>query len=542
MNVFVRTQALRDRWWLGYAIAFASVLLSLAIRYALGEAAYKFPFVLFLPAVIVTTFLGGLRPGMVAAVLGGLAADLTLIAPVGSIWPLWPDGWLALFFYTLTVTIDIALIHAMTRAFHRAARAETALRLANDRLESRVRDRTAALEQQIAEREAAEAKIRQMQKMESVGQLTGGIAHDFNNMLAVVIGSLEMARRRLSEPDRLVGFIASAEEGAKRAAQLVSRLLAFSRQQPLEPRVLDVNEFVGGMSELLRRTIGEQVAVETVLASDLRRCFADAIELENAILNLAVNARDAMPNGGRLTIATSNAALDAHYVRHHPEATIGDYVRVTVEDTGTGMPREVIERAFDPFYTTKSIGKGTGLGLSQVYGFVKQSGGHVSIYSEVGHGTSVRFYLPLGATDVEVANIARDDGEFAPARAGEIVLVVEDEPGVRHVSVDALRELGYTVMQAADGRAALGLIAATAHIDLLFTDVIMPEMTGSQLAIEARALRPDLRVVFTTGYARNVVLQGEDIDGAAVVLPKPFTLTQLGAKVREALDRTPLPA
>ena len=540
MNVFVRTQALRDRWWLGYAIAFTSVLLSLAIRYALGEAAYKFPFVLFLPAVIVTTFIGGLRPGIVAAVFGGLAADLTLIAPPGSVWPAWPDGWLALFFYALTVTIDIALINAMTRAFRRAARAETALRLANERLESRVRDRTAALEQQIVEREAAEAQIRQMQKMESVGQLTGGIAHDFNNMLAVVIGSLEMARRRLAEPDRLVGFITSAEEGAKRAAQLVSRLLAFSRQQPLQPRVLDVNEFVGGMSELLRRTIGEQVVVETVLAPDLRHCFADAIELENAILNLAVNARDAMPNGGRLTITTCNASLDAHYVRHHPEATIGDYVKVTVEDTGTGMPREVIERAFDPFYTTKSIGKGTGLGLSQVYGFVKQSGGHVSIYSEVGHGTSIRFYLPLGATDAKVDETERDDGEIAQAQAEEIVLVVEDEPGVRHVSVDALRELGYTVMQAPDGPTALSLIAITAHIDLLFTDVVMPEMTGSQLAAEARSLRPNLRVVFTTGYARNVVLHGEDIDGAAVVLAKPFTLRQLSTKVREALDRTAL--
>ena len=537
MNVFVRTQTIRDRRWLGHAIAVASVLLSLAVRYALGEAAYKFPFVVFLPAVVVTTYVGGTWPGIVAAVLGGFAADLTLIAPIGSFVPAWPDGWLALFFYALTVTIDIALIHAMTRAFRRAARAETALRLVNERLEARVQARTAALEQQIAEREAAEAKIRQMQKMESVGQLTGGIAHDFNNMLAVVIGSLEMARRRVDEPTRVVGFLASAEEGAKRAAQLVSRLLAFSRQQPLAPRALEVNQFVAGMSELLRRTIGERVVVETALAPDLRRCFVDAIELENAILNLAVNARDAMPEGGRLTIATSNAALDALYVKHHPEATIGDYVLVTVEDSGTGMPREVIERAFDPFYTTKGVGRGTGLGLSQVYGFVKQSGGHVTIYSEVGHGTTIRLYLPRCADGAEIEVPDREHGDTAHAKGEEIVLVVEDEPGVRHVSVDGLRELGYTVMQAPDPRAALSLIAVTPRLDLLFTDVVMPDMTGPQLAAEAKALRPDLRVVFTTGYARNVMLQDNETGGAAAMLPKPFTLRQLGAKVREALDR-----
>ena len=321
----------------------------------------------------------------------------------------------------------------------------------------------------------------------------------------------------------------------------MSRLFAFSRQQPLEPRALDVNQFVAGMSELLRRTNGERVVVETALAPDLRRCFVDAIELENAVLNLAVNARDAMPDGGRLSIATSNAALVTDYVRHHPEAAVGDYVLVAVEDSGTGMPSQVIERAFDPFYTTKGVGRGTGLGLSQVYGFVKQSGGHVSIESEIGHGTTIRLYLPRCADGAEVATADRDDGATAHARGEEIVLVVEDEPGVRHVSVDALRELGYTVMQASDAHAALSLIAVTPRLDLLFTDVVMPDMTGPQLAVEARRLRPDLRVVFTTGYARNVVLDGDDPDGVAAVLPKPFTLRQLGAKVREVLDRATAP-
>ena len=538
MNVFVRTQAIRDRRWLGFGIAFASVLLSLGVRYALGQAAYKFPFVLFLPAVIVTTFVGGRWPGLLAAALGGIAADLTLIAPVGSVWPSWPEGWLALGFYALTVTIDVALIDVMSRAFGRAARAEAALRQANERLETRVRERTAALERQLIEREAAEAQIRQMQKMESVGQLTGGIAHDFNNMLAVVIGSLEMARRRIEEPGRLAGFITSAEEGAKRASQLVARLLAFSRQQALEPRVLDVNEFVAGISELLRRTLGERISVETVLAPDLRRSFADAIQLENAILNLAVNARDAMPNGGRLTIETANAAVDDHYVRNHPEAIVGEYVVITVEDGGSGMPREVIERAFDPFYTTKGVGKGTGLGLSQVYGFVKQSGGHVAIYSEVGHGTIIRLYLPCSADETLASDAGRDDGEIEGAR-GEIVLVVEDEAGVRHVSVEALRELGYGVEQASGGHEALSLLAEMPRVDLLFTDVVMPDMTGPQLAAAARALRPQLRVVFTTGYSRNAVLAAGDDEEVVAVLPKPFTLRQLGTKVREALDCEP---
>ena len=286
----------------------------------------------------------------------------------------------------MTVALDIALIHAMTTAIDRAARAEAALRVANGDLERRVQERTAALEQQIAEREAAEDQIRQMQKMESVGQLTGGIAHDFNNMLAVVIGSLEMARRRSDDPVRVSGFLDSAEEGARRAAQLVARLLAFSRQQPLEPRSLDANRLLGGMVDLLRRTIGEQVRIETILGAGLWRCFADAVQVENAILNLAVNSRDAMPEGGRLKIETANANLDDQYVRRDPDLTPGEYVLVSVTDTGTGMPPQVVERAFDPFYTTKEVGKGTGLGLSQVYGFVKQSGGHVSIDSKIGSG------------------------------------------------------------------------------------------------------------------------------------------------------------
>ena len=308
----------------------------------------------------------------------------------------------------------------------------------------------ALLEAEAAVRAKAEAQVRQLQKMESIGQLTGGIAHDFNNMLAVVLGSLEMAKHRIGrEQDKVEACIDNAVEGARRAAQLTSRLLAFSRQQPLEPQPLDANKLVGGISELLRRTIGEQFRVETVLAGGLWRAHADPAQLESAILNLCVNARDAMPDGGRLTIETANGHLDDAYVAAHQEVTAGQYVVVSVTDTGTGMPQEVVERAFEPFYTTKGVGKGTGLGLSQVYGFLKQSGGHVKIYSEPGHGTTVKLYLPRYAGEAEAVVTARMDSQFAMARGeGEIVLVVEDENQVREVCAETLRELGYTVVQA----------------------------------------------------------------------------------------------
>ena len=536
MSLFSFTQSVRDRRWIGYFIGIAAVGLSLGVRILLGDVALKFPFVIFLPPVILTTFVGGLGPGIATALMAGLVADVTLIAPAGRIVPSF-EGWIALSFYTLTVGIDIALIHAMTAANKRANEAESALRGVNEALEQRVSARTADLQQQIVEREAAEAQVRQMQKIESIGQLTGGIAHDFNNMLAVVIGSLDMARRRFDDPERLRRSIDSAEEGAKRAAQLVARLLAFSRQQALEPRVLDANQLVGGMSEMLRRTLGEQVRVETVLAGGLWRSFADAMQVENAILNLAVNARDAMPDGGRLTIETANGDLDERYARNRPDVTPGRYVMICVTDTGTGMPPKVMERAFDPFYTTKGIGKGTGLGLSQVYGFVKQSGGHVAIYSEIGAGTTIKIYLPRHVGKDVTAD--RTDVESLPpsARGEEIVLVVEDEAGVRHMSVDALRELGYIVTQAADAKQALSTIAIQPRIDVLFTDIVMPEMNGHQLAQAALALRPALKVIYTTGYTRNAVIHNDMVDAGIAFLPKPFTLSALAFKVRDVLDR-----
>ncbi len=290
------------------------------------------------------------------------------------------------------------------------------------------------------------------------------------------------------------------------------------------------------MSELLRRTLGETIQVETVLAGGLWRAFADPAQLENAIVNLAVNARDAMPAGGRLTIETANTDLDERYARNHAEVTAGQYVLVSVSDTGTGMGPDVIERAFDPFYTTKGIGRGTGLGLSQVFGFVKQSGGHVKIYSEIGQGTTVKLYLPRQVGEPALAGGAsKSDGRLPPGRPDITILVVEDEENVRHMSVDALRELGYTVVQAASGNQAMEQLVLQPRIDLLFTDIVMPDMTGRQLAEKAAAARAGLKILYTTGYTRNAVVHNGILDHGVAFLPKPFTLDQLARKVDDVL-------
>jgi signal transduction histidine kinase len=399
----------------------------------------------------------------------------------------------------------------------------------------------ASLKEELETREAAEAQVRQMQKMESIGQLTGGIAHDFNNMLAIVIGSLDIAKRRLdTDRARAVVCIDNALDGAHRAALLTARLLAFSRQLPLEPRALDVNKLVGGMSEMLRHTIGEHLRVETVMSGGLWRAFVDPGQLENAILNLVINARDAMPDGGRLTVETSNAHVDDAYAIANGDAIAGQYVLLSVTDTGTGMPADVIERVFDPFFTTKGLGKGTGLGLSQVYGFVKQSGGHVKIYSEPGLGTAVKLYLPryVGAeTDLD-AETPELSAESAQAKDGEVILVVEDDEKIRFLSVEALRDFGYTVVQAGDASQALAVLAVQPRVDLLFTDIVMPDINGRQLADRARESRPDLRVLYTTGFTKNAVVHNGVLDPGVALISKPFTIDELAIKVRLVLDGT----
>ena len=417
-------------------------------------------------------------------------------------------------------------------AAHARATLETAVALRTDEIAAT----NAALKAEIVAKEAAEGQVRQMQKLESIGQLTGGIAHDFNNMLAIVIGSLDLALRRLDDPaGKVIGYIDNAMDGAKRAATLTKRLLAFSRQQALAPEPIDPNTFVGHISELLRRTLGEGIQIETVLAGGLWRTYADAGELENAIVNLAVNARDAMDGTGKLTIETANTHLDDAYATGH-DATAGQYVVICVTDTGGGMPDEVIARAFDPFFTTKAVGKGTGLGLSQVYGFVKQTGGHVKIYSEVGEATTVKLYMPrwtgAAAPDKRVVSV----GELPRAHDGETVLVVEDEASVRLVTVDALRDLGYFVLHAGDADEALAALGSGQRVDLLFTDIVMPGRNGRELAEAAQALRSELKVLYTTGYTRNAVVHNGMLDAQVAFLAKPFSVEALAVKVRHVLD------
>ena len=433
--------------------------------------------------------------------------------------------------------------------------AEMALRDLNVALEDRVAGRTQELDDanraligEMQSRETAEAHLRQLQKMEAVGQLTGGIAHDFNNMLAIVIGSLNLIRKRLARGESdIERFIDVATDGANRAASLTQRLLAFSRQQPLAPEPIDANKLVSGMSEILRRTLGGDIKLETVLAGGLWRTHADVSQLENAILNLAVNARDAMPEtdncSGRLTIETANAHLDEAYART-VEISPGQYVLVAVTDSGTGMSPEVLAKVFDPFFTTKPVGKGTGLGLSQVYGFVRQSKGHARIYSEPGQGTSVKLYLPRFYGEGEVAGSPRDVRLTAVLPLGcrrEIVLVVEDEEALRLLSVETLRELGYSVRHAKSGVAALRILDAQPDIALLFTDIVMPDMNGRRLAEEAIRRRPELKVLYTTGFTRNAVVHNGVLDPGTHFLPKPFTLQQLANKVRSVLDHASEP-
>ncbi|MCX5515536.1 hybrid sensor histidine kinase/response regulator [Kaistia algarum] len=390
---------------------------------------------------------------------------------------------------------------------------------------------------EMTRRERAEDQVRQLQKIEAIGQLTGGIAHDFNNMLAIIVSSLNLIERRLQRGDTDIGkYVSAAQEGAQRAASLTQRLLAFARKQPLSPQTIDPNRFVAGMSELLQRTLTEAIQIETVLGAGLWKTHADPAQLENALLNLAVNARDSMPEGGKLTIDTANASLDPGYASEHAGIPAGQYVLIAVTDTGSGMTPEVASRVFEPFFTTKAVGKGSGLGLSQVYGFVRQSGGHVKIYSEVGQGTTVKIYLPRYYGSDAEAGQERSASVLVPGVPGEVVLLVEDEPEVRRLTVDALRELGYTVVHVDRAAAALDIVQSDRRIDLFFTDIVMPEMNGRQLAEMVLAVRPGLKILYMTGYTRNAVVHNGLLDPGVRLLGKPFSMEQLAASVRGAID------
>jgi PAS domain S-box-containing protein len=405
---------------------------------------------------------------------------------------------------------------------------EAALRELNETLGARV-------EQAIAERQRVEDALRQAQKMEAVGNLTGGIAHDFNNLLTIIIGNIDTVIRRFdpgADP-RAKRALENALKGADRAASLVHRLLAFSRRQPLDPRSIDIERLLAGMADLLTRSITESIAIQILPARDLWTVEADPNQLENVILNLAVNARDAMPDGGALTIGARNATL----AEAPQELPAGDYVAISVADTGIGMSPETVAKVFDPFFTTKEVGKGTGLGLSMVYGFVKQSGGQVTIDSTPGSGTTITLFLQRHVGEEHVPTDA-EESESESVGGSETILVVEDDDDVRAYTVGMLRELGYRVIEAHDGATALKLLErGDQAVALLLTDVVMPEMSGSQLADAATALRPDIRILYTSGYTRDAISRDGRLQPGVDLLAKPFTYTTLALKVRDLLDR-----
>jgi PAS domain S-box-containing protein len=398
------------------------------------------------------------------------------------------------------------------------------------------RDVTGEKEQAEALRHAEEA-LRQAQKMEAVGQLTGGIAHDFNNLLTGIVGSLDIMQTRLTQgrTENIERYAKAAMSSAQRAAALTHRLLAFSRRQPLDPKPVNANQLVASMEDLLRRTIGPLHALEIVTAGGLWPTLCDPNQLESAILNLTINARDAMPDGGKLIIETANAHLDSAYVAAQQDVTPGQYVAICITDTGTGMPPEVIARAFEPFFTTKPLGQGTGLGLSMVYGFAKQSEGHLKIYSEVGQGTTIKIYLPRhrGAADEEA--LPETNPGVPRSEAGETVLVVEDEPVIRDMIVEVLRELGYQALEASDGPAGLKVLQSRRRIDLLVTDVGLPGVNGRQLADQARVTRPDMKVLFITGYAENAMLANGVLEPGMEMITKPFAVEALATRIRSML-------
>ena len=410
-------------------------------------------------------------------------------------------------------------------------RLERDLQSLNADLEQRVRDRT----QELIE---AQEALRQAQKMEAVGQLTGGIAHDFNNLLQGITGSLEIVQRRVAQGriDELDRFITGATTAANRAASLTHRLLAFSRRQPLDPRPVQANALIASLEDLLRRTTGEQIAFETVLAEGLWTTLCDPNQLENSLLNLVINARDAMPDGGVLTIETRNALLDDHFAASQRDVRPGQYVCICVSDTGTGMSADTIAKAFEPFFTTKPIGQGTGLGLSMIYGFARQSEGYARIYSEVGHGTTIKLYLPRHYGEAEQGEALPGLTQDHATNAGEIVLVVEDDAVVRALIVEVLGELGYQAVEAHDGPAGLDCLRTMERIDLLVTDIGLPGLNGRQVADAGRMMRPGLRVLFMTGYAENAALASGFLEPGMSMITKPFAMEALATQIRTIIE------
>ncbi|MFD0936580.1 PAS domain-containing protein, partial [Methylobacterium trifolii] len=390
----------------------------------------------------------------------------------------------------------------------------------------------------ITDQREAEELLRQAQKMEAVGQLTGGLAHDFNNLLTGIVGSLDLMQTRIRQgrTEQIEKYANAALSSANRAAALTHRLLAFARRQPLEPKPTDANGLIAGMEDLLRRTLSERVNLEIVTAGGLWLTLCDPHQLESAVLNLAINARDAMPDGGRLVIETCNTHLDRAYARLHPGVAAGQYICICVTDTGTGMSPDVAAKAFDPFFTTKPLGQGTGLGLSMIYGFAKQSEGHAKIYSEPGAGSTIKIYLPRYRGSAATEAMMPAPGPVPRAERGETVLVVEDEAVVRDLIVEVLHDLGYRALEAVDGPAGLAILLSPERIDLLVTDVGLPGLNGRQMVDQTRDARPDLKVLFITGYAENAMFGNGGLDPGMQMITKPFPVETLATRIREMIE------
>jgi signal transduction histidine kinase len=400
--------------------------------------------------------------------------------------------------------------------------------------EIRQRRKAEAMVQRFREIEATEAQVRQAQKMEAIGQLTGGVAHDFNNILTVITGTIEILGAAVKDSPHLSQITDMISAAAARGADLTQHLLAFARRQPLQPHSVDVNALVVEAARLLQPTLGEQIEIDSMLAHDCAPALIDPSQLSTAILNLALNARDAMPDGGKLTLETRNVVLDETYASQNSEVTPGNYVMIAVSDSGEGIPASELEKVFEPFYTTKDVGKGSGLGLSMVYGFVKQSNGHIRIYSEQGHGTTVRLYLPQAADIAEAPAAEADIAEFVGG--DESILIVEDDALVREYVVTQIGRLGYDTLAANNAAEALAIINGPGRIDLLFTDVIMPgAMNGRQLAVAAQTLRPGLKILYTSGYTENAIVHHGRLDAGVLLLPKPYLGSDLARMIRTAL-------
>ncbi len=426
-----------------------------------------------------------------------------------------------------SIAIDNArLYQAAQREIAQRTTAEAALQSLNEQLETRVA-------REIEVRRQAEGALQQAQKMEAIGQLTGGIAHDFNNLLQVVSGNLQLLARDIAGNERAELRVQNALTGVSRGSKLAAQLLAFGRRQPLEPKVVNIGRFIRGLDDLLRRALGEEIEIETTVSGGLWNTFADPGQIENALLNLAINARDAMGGRGRMTIEVGNAFLNDEYTLTHPDVAPGQYVLLAVTDTGTGIAPEILSKVFEPFFTTKAEGRGTGLGLSMVYGFARQSGGHVKIYSEMGLGTTVKLYLPRS---VHSEDLMVEVNQQPVVGGNETILVVEDDEQVRATAVEMLTDLGYRVLKAADADSALAVVESGLPIDLLFTDVVMPgNLRSPELARRARQRLPDIAVLFTSGYTENAIVHGGRLDEGVNLLAKPYTREALSRKIRHVL-------